>query len=64
MYKYSQQLQHERRNQYQGYKLSKTIDSRCMNHGSCIYCKSNRLYNYIKRLQATNNKLQDYNKEE
>lgn len=30
------------------YRKSKAIDSSCRNHGSCPYCKGNRLHNRNK----------------
>lgn len=30
------------------YSKSKRFDSSCRNHGSCEYCKNNRIYNKIK----------------
>lgn len=32
---------------------SKAIDRSCWNHGSCPWCRGNRLYNYHKRKAAT-----------
>lgn len=32
------------------YKKAKAIDSRCRNHGTCQYCKENRLFKYTKKL--------------
>lgn len=32
------------------YRKSKAIDSSCRNHGSCAYCKANRLYSTRKNL--------------
>ena len=31
------------------YSGSKAIDKSCRNHGSCIYCRDNRLYNNRKK---------------
>ena len=36
----------ERRKPYRG---SKAVDKTCRNHGSCPYCKSNRLHKNKKR---------------
>ncbi len=33
------------------YRKSKLFDRTCRNHGSCIYCYSNRMYKNKKRLQ-------------
>lgn len=32
------------------YRKSKAIDKMCRNHGSCAYCKANRLYSTRKTL--------------
>lgn len=32
------------------YRKSKAVDSSCRNHGSCAYCKANRLYSTRKTL--------------
>ena len=37
----------ERRKQYRG---TKAYDKTCRNHGSCDYCRNNRLHNGKKRL--------------
>ena len=37
----------EKRAEYRGCKFA---DRTCRNHGSCNYCKSNRLYNVNKRM--------------
>jgi 5-methylcytosine-specific restriction endonuclease McrA len=34
------------------YTKSKRFDKTCRNHGSCAYCKSNRMYSTKKRLVA------------
>ena len=41
----------EFRKQYRG---SKSIDKSCRNHGTCAYCKNNRLYQYLKELERLN----------
>ena len=40
----------EKRKQY---RKSKLIDHSCRNHGSCHYCKMNRLYKFIKHFEET-----------
>lgn len=35
----------EYRKQYRG---SKAVDCTCRNHGSCVWCRDNRLYKYRK----------------
>lgn len=50
-------IQHgkEKRKQYYG---AKAIDCTCRNHGSCSWCKENRLYRFRKRRQAARHRLQ------
>ena len=40
----------EKRKPYRG---AKKVDHTCRNHGSCPYCRGNRLFNTRKRLQGT-----------
>lgn len=40
------------------YKGGKAVDYSCRNHGSCDYCKGNRLYNTQKKLEAAVDELQ------
>lgn len=35
----------EKRKQYKG---AKAIDCTCRNHGSCVWCRENRLYQQLK----------------
>ena len=32
---------------------SKAFDKTCRNHGSCAYCRNNRMYNTLKKIEAT-----------
>lgn len=32
----------------------KSVDKRCRNHGDCEWCKENRLYKNLKRLEKAN----------
>ena len=41
----------EHRKQYRG---AKAVDCTCRNHGSCDWCKENRLYKKLKRLDKAN----------
>lgn len=41
------------------YRGSKAIDKTCRNHGSCPYCKANRLHSTNKRKQAADDKLKE-----
>ena len=36
------------------YRKAKAIDKSCRNHGDCDWCKENRLYKNIKRLDKAN----------
>lgn len=36
------------------YRKSKAVDRSCRNHGTCEYCKCNRLHKYKKRLDKLN----------
>lgn len=36
------------------YKGAKSIDSACRNNGSCDWCRENRLYKNLKRLDKVN----------
>lgn len=38
----------EHRKPYTG---AKAVDKTCRNHGSCVYCRNNRLYRYKKAEQ-------------
>ena len=38
------------------YKGAKSIDRSCRNHGDCDWCKENRLYKNLKRLDKANYK--------
>lgn len=42
------------------YRKSKLIDKTCRNHGSCPYCKNNRLYKNRKRECKTRQEIDDY----
>lgn len=44
----------EKRAEYRGCKFA---DRTCRNHGSCNYCKGNRLYNVNKRLDMAAEKM-------
>ena len=46
----------EKRKPYQG---SKAIDCTCRNHGSCAWCRDNRLYKNKKREQKMLDKLKE-----
>lgn len=42
------------------YRGSKAIDCSCRNHGSCEFCKGNRLYKNLKREQKMLDKLREF----
>ena len=46
----------EHRKQYTG---AKAIDCTCRNHGSCDWCKSNRLYQQLKQKEASRQALEE-----
>ena len=46
----------EHRKQYTG---AKAIDCTCRNHGSCEWCKSNRLYQQMKHEEASRQALEE-----
>lgn len=45
------------------YKGSKAIDPSCRCHGGCPWCLGNRMYKFIKRLNAAENKMYEYEQE-
>lgn len=47
----------EKRKKYAG---AKAIDKTCRNHGSCEYCKSNRLHKYTRSIKASESALKEY----
>lgn len=49
----------EHRKPWIGKNRSKNIDCSCRNHGSCEYCKNNRLYQQLKMDIKFKNALQD-----
>ena len=46
----------EKRKPYTG---AKAVDRTRRNHGSCDWCKANRLYNNKKREQSSKEKMED-----
>lgn len=51
----------ERRKPYQG---AKAISCSCRNHGSCDYCRENRLYKSMIQQEVIDSKLDEYEKGE
>lgn len=39
------------------YRGSKRIDRTCRNHGSCDFCKSNRLYQTLKAMDSYKDRM-------
>ena len=39
------------------YTKSKAVSKGCRNHGSCPYCKNNRLYKHLKKIDKEELKL-------
>lgn len=50
----------EHRKPWRGKAKSKNIDSTCCNHGSCEYCKCNRLHKFTMDLAAAQDKLKEW----
>lgn len=46
----------EHRKSYHG---SKAVDKTCRCHGTCDWCKANRLYSFIKNLKRTDDELKN-----
>lgn len=46
----------EKRKEYTG---AKAVDCTCRNHGSCEWCKRNRLYQQIKEEESARQALKD-----
>lgn len=50
----------EHRKSYRG---SKVFDKTCRNHGTCAYCKGNRLHNGTKRVKEAKLTIDEFYKE-
>ena len=50
----------EKRKNYRG---SKVFDYSCRNHGSCDYCKNNRLFSTFKLRDKANREIKEWFKE-
>lgn len=44
------------------YRKAKAVDATCRNHGSCAYCRDNRLHQSLKTNQAAKQAIQDFQK--
>lgn len=42
------------------YHGAKAVDSACRNHGSCSYCRNNRLHHIYKKQSAMDYRLKEY----
>ena len=42
------------------YRKSQRFDKTCRCHGSCPYCRSNRLHNFLKTEEETKDLLSDW----
>ena len=47
----------EKRKPYRG---AKAVDCTCRNHGTCEWCKRNRLIQSMKELEASEDELKEY----
>ena len=43
-----------------GQPYAKAVDSRCRNHGRCIWCMNNRIFKYKTKDKITKKELQDF----
>ena len=50
----------EHRKPWRGSANSKNFDKTCRNHGSCDYCKFNRLHTFMKNRAAADAKLNEW----
>lgn len=50
----------EHRKPWRGSAKSKNIDHTCRNHGSCDYCKFNRLHTFMKNKAVADYKLKEW----
>ena len=46
----------EKRRPYSG---AKAVDCTCRNHGSCSWCRKNRLYQRLKVIEASKSELEE-----
>lgn len=50
----------EHRKPWRGSANSKNFDKTCRNHGSCDYCKFNRLHTFMKNRAAADDRLKEW----
>ena len=46
------------------YKGSKAFDRTCRNHGSCDWCRENRMYQQLRAEEAAKEAIEDFESEE
>ena len=49
-----------RKDRRKPYRKSKRFDRSCRNHGSCAYCRANRLWFDSRRREVADRELQDF----
>lgn len=54
----------EHRKPWRGSARSKNFDKTCRNHGSCDYCKFNRLHTFMKNDAAVKSKLKEWEEQQ
>ena len=54
----------EHRKPWRGSARSKNFDKTCRNHGSCDYCKFNRLHTFMKNDAAAKSKLKEWEEQQ
>lgn len=54
----------EHRKPWRGSANSKNFDKTCRNHGSCDYCKFNRLHTFMKNRAAADDKLKEWEEQD
>ena len=50
----------EHRKPWRGNAKFKNFDKTCRNHGSCDYCKFNRLHTFMKNRAAADDRLKEW----
>ena len=52
-------IEHGKEKKRKTYKGATAIDCTCRNHGSCEWCKSNRLYQQLRMDEASRQALEE-----
>ena len=55
----NQSIKHKKEHR-KPYRRAKAISFSCRNHGTCDYCKNNRLFSAKKKVIAYENDLKEY----